>query len=40
MLYIGYMQHCRPVGETSTERALRAKIDKIYNASRTIAYYR
>lgn len=37
MLNIGYMQHCLPVGEISTERALRANTEK-YNASRTIAY--
>ena len=29
MLNIGYMQHCLPVGEISTERALRANTDKI-----------
>ena len=28
MLYIGYMQHCLPVGEISTERALRANTEK------------
>jgi hypothetical protein len=37
MLCIGYMQHCLPVGEISTEHALR-ETHKKYNASRTIAY--